>query len=149
VRRLKPLRLVNSTVTLNTSERYGAVAGVGKTMVWADSIVAGNTTTDPPGAECFGNVKSRGVNLVGSAGHTVETIGCDVRGGPALIGVDPLLGPLAANGGPTETHALLAGSPAIDAGDPRPPADRGTRCPTLDQRGVARNGICDIGAFEF
>jgi hypothetical protein len=69
--------------------------------------------------------------------------------GTDLIGVDPMLGPLANNGGPTETQALLAGSPAIDAADPRPPADHATRCPTTDQRGVARNGRCDIGAFEF
>ena len=56
--------------------------------------------------------------------------------------IDPLLGPLADNSGPTETHALLVGSPAIDAGD-----DGVTQ--TEDQRGLARNfnGV-DIGAFE-
>jgi hypothetical protein len=60
-----------------------------------------------------------------------------------LIGVDALLGSLADNGGPTQTHALLAGSPAIDAGDD-------SVCPATDQRGVARpqGGACDIGAYE-
>lgn len=61
----------------------------------------------------------------------------------------PMLGPLADNGGPTWTHALLPGSPAIDAGDP-------ALCEATDQRGVARpkngdgdgNPVCDIGAFE-
>jgi hypothetical protein len=63
--------------------------------------------------------------------------------------IDPRLGPLAFNGGPTRTHALLAGSPAIDHGD-------NSGAPATDQRGVARrrdgdgNGsqITDIGAFE-
>ena len=60
---------------------------------------------------------------------------------------DPLLGPLQDNGGPTFTHALLAGSPAIDAGDP---AFVGP--PDYDQRGIGFprvvNGRIDIGAFE-
>ena len=53
-----------------------------------------------------------------------------------------MLGPLADNGGPTLTHALLAGSPAIDAADT-------AVCPATDQRGVARDAACDVGAFEF
>jgi hypothetical protein len=54
--------------------------------------------------------------------------------------VNPLLGPLANNGGQTDTRALGAGSPAINAG---------TTCPSTDQRGVVRDGVCDIGAFEY
>ncbi len=58
--------------------------------------------------------------------------------------LDPLLGPLAKNGGPTRTHALLTDSPAIDAG--------GSCAKTTDQRGVARpkpaGGACDVGAYE-
>jgi gliding motility-associated-like protein len=53
---------------------------------------------------------------------------------------DPKLNPLADNGGATQTMSLQAGSPAINAG---------AGCPTTDQRGVARVGACDIGAFEF
>jgi hypothetical protein len=48
-----------------------------------------------------------------------------------LCNTNPKLGPLTSNGGPTQTHALLPGSPVID------------------QRGVARIGKCDIGAYEF
>ena len=57
---------------------------------------------------------------------------------------DPLLGPLADNGGPTLTHALGVGSPAIDS------ADAGA-CPATDQRGVARpqGAGCDVGSFEY
>ena len=63
-----------------------------------------------------------------------------------VITSDPLLGPLADNGGPTFTHALPAGSPTINAGEPgfTPPPD-------FDQRGVQRVlfGRVDIGAYEF
>lgn len=63
---------------------------------------------------------------------------------PTDLIADPLLGPLADNGGETDTMALRFGSPAIDAGDP-------VRCPATDQRGFARpvGAGCDIGAFEF
>ncbi len=65
--------------------------------------------------------------------------------------MNPLLGPLANNGGPTQTHALLAGSPAIDAGNPATPGSGGNACEATDQRGYARPAglACDIGAYEF
>jgi hypothetical protein len=82
------------------------------------------------------------------------TTGCSFAGtatdqiGTAEAPIDPLLGPLANNGGPTFTHALLPGSPALDA--------LTESCPVTDQRGVARPydgdgdgvALCDIGAFE-
>lgn len=60
-----------------------------------------------------------------------------------LPAANPLLGPLQDNGGPTWTHALLAGSPAVDAGN-------GAHCLAVDQRGEARpfGATCDIGAYE-
>jgi len=75
--------------------------------------------------------------------------GSDVYPGMGNINQDPFLGPLADNGGFTQTHALQPGSPAIDAGDP-------TNCPAADQRGFPRpidgDGIdgprCDMGAYE-
>jgi predicted outer membrane repeat protein len=61
----------------------------------------------------------------------------------AIIFADPLLAPLADNGGPNQTLALQAGSPAIDVGN-------ATTCPSTDQRGVRRpqGSGCDIGAYE-
>jgi hypothetical protein len=79
---------------------------------------------------------------IGSGGHNLDSDGTCGFGVPSdRIGVDPVLGPLANNGGPTDTRALLEGSPAIDAGG---------ACSATDQRGVARpaGGGCDIGAFE-
>lgn len=77
---------------------------------------------------------------------------CDLHAGGDLSNVDPQIGPLANNGGPTETHALLSGSPAINAG-----SDPGVTFTVLgasfnpaavDQRGIARNNTPDIGAYE-
>ena len=70
--------------------------------------------------------------------------------------INPQVGALAANGGPTLTHALLGGSPAIDTGNPAAPGSGGNACESTDQRGYLRpadgdtNGsaLCDIGALE-
>lgn len=56
-----------------------------------------------------------------------------------ILLVDPLLGALSDNGGPTQTIPLLEGSPAIDAAE---------GCSATDQRGEPRGAACDIGAFE-
>jgi hypothetical protein len=67
-----------------------------------------------------------------------------------------MLAPLRNYGGPTNSHALLVGSPALDAGDPSPLGSSSTSCFATDQRGTPRNGDgdgdgagrCDIGAYE-
>jgi hypothetical protein len=84
-------------------------------------------------------VSSGGHNLVGStAGCTFGHLGSD------LLGKDPKLGKLSNNGGPTQTLALLRGSPAIDA------VPVSACLVHVDQRGVKRpqGPRCDIGAYE-
>ena len=89
-------------------------------------------------------IEGGGAATITSGGSNVISDGsCNPNGTTDQSFTDALLGPLADNGGPTLTHALLAGSPAIDA------ADAGV-CPATDQRGVARpqGAGCDVGAFE-
>jgi hypothetical protein len=79
---------------------------------------------------------------IDSNGHNVAVDGsCGLAGAGDRANVDPLLAPLADNGGPTDTLALRVGSPAIDAGD---------ACPAGDQRGSSRaqGKTCDAGAYE-
>jgi hypothetical protein len=125
--------LVHVTVVNNDAGTGGGILSEsGATVDLTNTIVANNGV----GADCSGPVISSGHNL--DSDNT-----CGLTGSGDLPNTDPLLGSLANNGGPTWTHALLSGSPAIDAGDD-------TVCPATDQRGVTRpqGPHCDIGAFE-
>jgi hypothetical protein len=137
------------TVTLEgLMIRYGHKNGLGGglsnagTLTLTHSIVAQN----PDGGDCrnhFGAISSQGYNLDSDGS-------CHLTAATDRPGTDPLLGPLQDNGGPTFTHALLPGSPALDA------IPWGTNgCGTTlfsDQRWQARpqtaGGACDIGAYE-
>jgi hypothetical protein len=138
----------NVTVTGNTSANGGAGVCNSGTFIFRNTILAGNTAPFVP--DCAGgrSLTSQGYNLIGNSMFCI--IAGDVTGN--LLDVDPLLGALTDNGGPTPTHALLPGSPALDAGDPGMPGNGGTACPATDQRGVVRpqppGGACDIGAYE-
>lgn len=85
-----------------------------------------------------------------SEGYNIDSDGtCGLSSSGDLSKTDPKLGPLKNNGGPTFTHALLPGSPAIDAGNPAGCIDHNGAAIATDQRGRSRSGRCDIGAFEF
>jgi CSLREA domain-containing protein len=140
------LRLTNSTVAGNSATQDGGGIDLnagGLTLV--NSLVAQNGAPTGPdvllGPE--GASLSARFNLIGdgSGSGITNTNGNQV--GTSGSPIDPKIGPLAANGGPTRTHALLAGSPAINAAS-------NADCPGVDQRGVARpqGAGCDIGSYE-
>jgi beta-glucanase (GH16 family) len=169
IRSLGKVTIVNSTLSGNTATGWhgGAIFHTDGVMEIASSTITNNAGPDwAPSAIFVGSFNSNvptlkltntiisgnrwyacdhwtGANVLTSGGHNLLQDDTCSPVATDLIGVDPLLGPLADNGGPTQTHALLDGSPAIDAGDD-------AACPADDQRGVARpqGAHCDIGAYE-
>ena len=138
--------LNNSTVASNSSS--GASGGVGggilngSSLTINNSIIARNTaTTSSP--DCSGLISSGGYNLIGNNSNCTFSATSGDLVGTSASPINPRLTPLQDNGGPTFTHALMFGSPAIDAGN-------AATCLSTDQRGVARPvGVtCDIGAYE-
>ncbi len=136
------------TITQNFATNIGVVAYGGgiqnisnSPFTISNTLIAGNAAE--VGQDCSGQITSGGNNLIGFVP------GCDITALPSdLVGtqlapVEAKLGNLGDNNSSTRTHALLAGSPALDAGNP-------ATCATTDQRGVTRpqGAACDIGAFE-
>jgi hypothetical protein len=154
---------VNRNVANTDGNTQGYGGGIdqapGSFINLSNTIVAGNTFVNTGSAtmpsDCNTNpsggppkVVSQGYNLFG------EITGCSITmaAGDQTIGpADPLVAPLANNGGPTQTSALQPGSPAIDAGSPAVPGSATQACTTSDQRGVGRpqGPACDIGAYEY
>jgi predicted outer membrane repeat protein len=136
------ITLASCTLSGNQATEVGGGIDIQSGVVMArNTIIAGNSGDPGTGGEdVWGQLDSRGYNLIGNSQGGSGFTDTD------LLDVDPLLGPLADNGGPTPTMALLPGSPAIDAGD-------NTDTPEWDQRGPGFprivNGVIDIGAFEF
>jgi hypothetical protein len=141
-RNMGSLVLANSTVTDNTAPDGAGIDDNGSQspydLVTNSSIVAGNNL---PGGTPLAEIVT--VHSITGANNLVGSANVALPGD--TLGGDPLLAPLADNGGPTLTHALLAGSPAIDTGS-------NLASLTSDQRGdgyVRVSGAAaDIGAFE-
>ena len=115
------LMMRSCTVGANAAGGGGGVAVASGNLRLANALVAVNSAADGP--DCLGTPTSLGYNLIGNAA------GCDPAAGEGdLLGsanspIDPMLGPLQDNGGPTLTQALLFGSPAIDGADDGPMTD--------------------------
>lgn len=170
------ISISNSTISGNSAVFGGGIYNVGGTLGSAalsvnNSTLSGNSATTKGGGiynladfrgsapvdirDSILNAGAAGENIFNNAGF-ITSYGYNLSsddGGGYLIGpgdqinIDPMLGPLQDNGGPSFTHALLPGSPAIDTGDPSftPP-------PFYDQRGLGYprvvNGRVDKGSFE-
>jgi len=140
------INLTHTTITQNTAD--GAGGGIrysdNGTVNLQSSILAGNTSTTTANADCDGPIVSQDYNII------QDTDGCTITGTTTnnITAASALLNPLADNGGSTDTHALQALSPALDA-IPLTVNGCGTSY-VLDQRGVSRpqNGSCEIGAYE-
>jgi Bacterial Ig-like domain len=145
------LEVSNSTLSGNSASEGGGIYDSG-----ADTITVSNSTLSDNSAPIGGgNCDGVGDGTIANGGYNLDSdTSCGFgTNNNSLSGVDPMLGPLADNGGPTKTHALLAGSPAIDKGNSSFEA-------TTDQRGLPRPidfvGILDaadgdgsdIGSFE-
>ena len=135
----EPVTVTDSTIAFNTAQQPGGglhVSGGAGPYTLKNTIVSNNKSDSAVFKNCGSN------SIVDSQGNNLEkgtSCGFDQS---TDINADPKLGDLANNGGPTNTHALRRGSPAIDTG--------GDPFPSTDQRGVARpQGIAnDIGAYE-
>jgi hypothetical protein len=132
------LRILSSTIADDEARGPGkALAylnGSSSPVLFEDTLVNGT---------CSGPTTGSGFGAIVSEGHNLEsTTTCGFRASGDMESTSPHLGIFGLNGGTTPTWQLLASSPAVNAGD-------GFDCPPVDQRGLARIGACDIGAFEF
>ncbi len=140
--------MTNCTFSANNAEFGGAMENVRFQNKGVASISLRNTILNAgsvgPNIDNYGGtITSLGHNISSDAagGNTGTAPGGFLDAAGDKRNTDPKLGALAPNGGPTQTHALLTGSPAINTGAAGPP-DR-------DQRAFLRSGAVDIGAFEF
>ncbi|HEY2785006.1 MAG TPA: choice-of-anchor Q domain-containing protein [Fimbriiglobus sp.] len=137
------LTLTNDTISGNsaTANGGGVKASMSGAFTIQNTIVAGNTCSAGPDVYAIDKVDSLGNNLIGKTEGSTGWAGSDLTGTVASP-LDPQLAALADNGGATQTMALLAYSPAINAGN-------SAAAPATDQRGQTRFGNTDIGAYEY
>lgn len=131
--------LINNS-TINKNSNFGIFSSNSNVII-TNTIISNHISSQ----DCSGVIDSNGFNI-DSDGSCIDG---GVEGDLPLT--DPLLQPLSDNGGPTLTHAVILGSPAIDMGNPINLDVLENRCEEKDQRGIFRSfgSACDIGAFEY
>jgi Zn-dependent metalloprotease len=149
------LILNNSTISRNnaTNSEGGGLLNDGTVNI-QNTILALNVAISGP--DCTGTVfgpgtiSSSGYNLIGNNADCTFTQTTGDLIGTSVNPINPHLTLLQDNGGPTFTHALMFGSPAINSGNPTTPGSADNACLETDQRGNTRpiGGSCDIGAYE-
>jgi hypothetical protein len=128
----------SATLTINNCTISGNSVRAGSLgVVDGGGIYAAYSTLNMRNSILAGNIS----HIVGRSDYPDDLFGALSSSAYNLIGGNPLLGPLQDNGGPTQTMALLAGSPALNAGDPG-------QLGVPDQRGVVRRGGVNIGAYQ-
>ena len=138
IRTSEATTIVNSTIVNNTAGFVGgAIAGPATVR---NTIIANNDGDNPWDIQenCTVELTNGGNNIQFPQKTTGNWNDYECFAGQTAV--NPQLGTLGSYGGPTPTVPLLPASPAINAG---------SSCPATDQRGFARSGICDIGAYEF
>jgi predicted outer membrane repeat protein len=140
--------LTNLTVANNYAGALGGgiyfyAFSTGVALTLTNTIVAGNTApTGPDMYQYFGGTENVSYSLIGDGTASGISGGTDNQIGTSSSPIDPKLTALGYYGGPTPTLALKFSSPAIGHGT------SGSGIPTTDQRGFARSGAYDIGAFQ-
>lgn len=143
--------LFNVTLANNMADSDANATGSGGglrqagTLTLRNTLIADNSLgASPSGADCSGTLTTAGHNLIEAV------TGCSLSGSAAgdQLGVSAALDALDSYGGLTATHRLQSGSLATDAGDPGGCIDELGATLTTDQRGFARDALCDIGAYE-
>jgi hypothetical protein len=152
--------IINSTVSGNRSpdQRAPAISALFSTVTISNSTISRNYAAGVQIAKIRNSIvaKNSGANClaVTSLGYNLSSDdSCAFNGPGDLNNIDPMLGPLQFNGGPTKTMALPSGSPAVDAGDPSGRRDNNGILLKTDQRGMPRPDPedirgCDMGAYE-
>ena len=153
--------IASSTITANSAPSGGGGVAATGLLTLADTILAGNEASTSPLPDCKDEGSPSATHILdGPGGHNVigvldgcsglATPGSGDLAGSAGAQLDPKLGPLAFNGGNTETVPLLGASPAIGAGAAA--ACESLAVASKDERGEPRNaqarGACDAGAYD-
>ncbi len=141
-----PLTLVSDTITGNSAQQGGNIDIENEPLTIADTILSAGAATFAPNCNLQTVTETDdGYNL-----EDTTPSSCGLSSAKHdVIGANPLLVALTANGGPTPTLALATGSPALDAGGTcTDPSQAGNPPLTVDQRGLPRANPCDIGALE-